>query len=79
MARKVAAHFEGSVINANYLLTRLRAKYKVAYDHTCQHEFVLSGDYQKAGVKVTDIAKRMLTLACTRRRPTSADRERGDI
>lgn len=52
---------ETAIINANYLLKRLRPKYKVAFDHVCQHEFVLSGDYQKKlGVKVTDIAKRML-------------------
>lgn len=52
---------ESAIINANYLLSRLRGKFKLPYDHVCQHEFVLSGDYQKKlGVKVTDIAKRLL-------------------
>lgn len=52
---------ETAIINANYLLSRLRGKYRLPYDHVCQHEFVLSGDYQKKlGIKVTDIAKRLL-------------------
>ncbi len=56
--RKVS---ETAIINANYLLSRLRDKYKLPHDHVCQHEFVLSGDWQKKlGVKVTDIAKRLL-------------------
>lgn len=50
-----------AVLSANYLLARLRDAYDVAYDRTCMHEFVLSGNRQKAnGVKTLDIAKRTL-------------------
>jgi glycine dehydrogenase subunit 2 len=31
---------EGAVLNANYLLARLRDTYKVPYDRICMHEFV---------------------------------------
>ncbi|MDR7481626.1 MAG: aminomethyl-transferring glycine dehydrogenase subunit GcvPB [Armatimonadota bacterium] len=53
---------EAAVINANYLLARLRAYFDVPYDRPCMHEFVLSGRRQKAqhGVRTLDIAKRLL-------------------
>ena len=52
---------EDAVLNANYLLARLRDRYDVAYDRTCMHELVLSGNRQKAhGVRTLDIAKRLL-------------------
>ena len=52
---------EDAVLNANYLLARLRDRYEVAYDRTCMHELVLSGSRQKAnGVRTLDIAKRLL-------------------
>lgn len=53
---------EAAVINANYLLARLRPYFDVPYDRTCMHEFVLSGRRQKAqhGVRTLDIAKRLL-------------------
>jgi len=54
---------EGAVINANYLLARLRGAYELPYPGPAMHEFVLSGDRQKAkGVKTLDIAKRLLDL-----------------
>lgn len=50
-----------AVLAANYLQTRLKGAYDLAYDRTCMHEFVLSGNRQKAnGVKTLDIAKRTL-------------------
>lgn len=50
-----------AVLNANYLLARLREAYDVPYDRRCMHEFVLSAARQKkAGVKAGDIAKRLL-------------------
>lgn len=50
-----------AVLAANYLLARLKDAYDLAYDRTCMHEFVLSGNRQKAnGVKTLDIAKRTL-------------------
>jgi len=52
---------EDAVLNANYLLARLRDRYDVAYDRTCMHELVLSGNRQKRhGVRTLDIAKRLL-------------------
>ncbi|NOY05254.1 MAG: glycine dehydrogenase subunit 2 [Chlorobi bacterium] len=52
---------EDAVLNANYLLSRLKGAYKLPFPETPMHEFVLSGDYQKEkGVKTMDIAKRLL-------------------
>jgi len=58
---------ETAVLNANYLLARMRegrsGRYvPVAFDRICQHEFVLSGARAKRelGVKTLDIAKRLL-------------------
>ena len=58
---------EVAVLNANYLLARLKqagvAEYlPVAYDRLCMHEFVLSGAPMKRELKVKtlDLAKRVL-------------------
>jgi len=58
---------EVAVLNANYLLARLKgagvAEYlPVAYDRLCMHEFVLSGAPMKRELKVKtlDLAKRLL-------------------
>ncbi|MGI8476807.1 MAG: aminomethyl-transferring glycine dehydrogenase subunit GcvPB, partial [Thermomicrobiales bacterium] len=52
---------EDAVLNANYLLANLRDRYDLAYDRTCMHEFVVSGNRQKKhGVRTLDIAKRLL-------------------
>ncbi|MDP9362748.1 MAG: aminomethyl-transferring glycine dehydrogenase subunit GcvPB [Chloroflexota bacterium] len=52
---------EDAVLNANYLLARLRDRYDVAFDRPCMHELVLSGNRQKAhDVRTLDIAKRLL-------------------
>jgi glycine dehydrogenase subunit 2 len=58
---------ETAVLNANYLLARLKeqgvAEYlPVAYDRLCMHEFVLSGAAMKRelGIKTLDLAKRLL-------------------
>jgi glycine dehydrogenase subunit 2 len=50
-----------AVLNANYLLQRLRDTYRLPYDRRCMHEVVLSARGQKAsGVRGLDIAKRLL-------------------
>ncbi|MGC8595968.1 MAG: aminomethyl-transferring glycine dehydrogenase subunit GcvPB [Candidatus Kryptoniota bacterium] len=50
-----------AVINANYLLSKLKDNFEVPYKATPMHEFVLSGNRQKnRGVKTLDIAKRLL-------------------
>jgi glycine dehydrogenase subunit 2 len=58
---------ETAVLNANYLLARLRehgvAEYlPLAYGELCMHEFVLSGGPMKRelGLKTLDLAKRLL-------------------
>jgi len=52
---------EYAVLNANYLLARLRDTYKVPYDRICMHEFVLEGHWDTApGVRALDIAKRLM-------------------
>lgn len=53
---------EVAVLNANYMLARLRDRYDLPYDRRCKHEFVLSGRRQKHeyGVSTKDMAKRML-------------------
>jgi glycine dehydrogenase subunit 2 len=51
-----------SVLNANYLLSRLKDAYDLPYARSCMHEFVLSARRQKAknGIRALDIAKRMM-------------------
>jgi len=50
-----------AVLNANYLMHKLKKYYDLPYDRTCMHEFVLSGNRQKKfGVRTLDIAKRLL-------------------
>jgi glycine dehydrogenase subunit 2 len=58
---------EVAVLNANYLLARLRQEGVLeylpsAYERVCMHEFVLSGAPMKRelGIKTLDLAKRML-------------------
>lgn len=50
-----------AVLNANYLKEKLKDYYDLPYDCMCMHEFVLSGDRQKAdGVHTLEIAKRLM-------------------
>ncbi len=52
---------ENAVLNANYLKALLLDDFELPYDGPSLHEFVLSGDRQKAhGVRTTDMAKRLL-------------------
>jgi glycine dehydrogenase subunit 2 len=50
---------KNAVLNANYMMEKLKAKYKIAYDTTCMHEFVLDIGQLKhdKGVSAMDIAK----------------------
>ena len=50
-----------AVLSANYLKEKLKGIYKLPYDYPCMHEFVLSGDNQKAqGVNTLGIAKKLM-------------------
>lgn len=52
---------ETAILNANYLLARLKGAYKLPFDQFCTHEVVFSADNQvERGVKAVDIAKRLL-------------------
>ncbi|MEO8968416.1 MAG: aminomethyl-transferring glycine dehydrogenase subunit GcvPB, partial [Solirubrobacteraceae bacterium] len=58
---------EVAVLNANYLLAKLRAEgvlehLPAAYDRLCMHEFVLSGAPMKRDLRIRtlDLAKRLL-------------------
>jgi len=53
---------ETAVLNANYVLARLRDVYELPYDRLCMHEFVLSarGLKKEHGVTALDVAKRLM-------------------
>jgi glycine dehydrogenase subunit 2 len=53
---------EIAVLNANYLLARLREAYDLPFDRLCMHEFVLSARPLKRehGVTALDVAKRLM-------------------
>ncbi len=54
---------ENAVLNANYLLSKIKTAYDVPYNGRCMHEFVASAAKQKElGVKALDIAKRLIDL-----------------
>jgi glycine dehydrogenase subunit 2 len=50
-----------AVLNANYLLSKLKGTYKLPYDRICMHEFVLEGNFNDVpDVHALDIAKRLM-------------------
>lgn len=51
---------ENAVLNANYLLAKLKKHYDVAHDRICMHEFVLTDKNLANGVTTLDVAKRLL-------------------
>jgi glycine dehydrogenase subunit 2 len=53
---------EVAVLNANYLLARLKGTYELPYERLCMHEFVLSarGLKREHGVSALDVAKRLM-------------------
>ena len=53
---------ENAVLNANYMMRRLREKYEMACGAGCMHEFVmdLSKLKEETGVSAMDIAKGLL-------------------
>jgi glycine cleavage system P protein (glycine dehydrogenase) subunit 2 len=53
---------EAAVLNANYLLARLKDAYDLPFDRLCMHEFVLSARTLKKeyGVSALDVAKRLM-------------------
>jgi glycine dehydrogenase subunit 2 len=53
---------EVAVLNANYLLARLKEAYDLPFDRLCMHEFVVSARRLKRehGVTALDVAKRLM-------------------
>ena len=53
---------EVAVLNANYVLARLKDAYELPFDRLCMHEFVLSARALKRehGVTALDVAKRLM-------------------
>ncbi len=52
---------ETAIINATYLREKLKSRFELFFKGETMHEFVLSGNKQKArGIKTLDIAKRIL-------------------
>ena len=53
---------EAAVLNANYLLARLRDAYDLPFERLCMHEFVVSARNLKRehGVTALDVAKRLM-------------------
>jgi len=53
---------ETAVLNANYVLARLKEAYDLPFDRLCMHEFVLSARTLKRehGVTALDVAKRLM-------------------
>jgi len=53
---------DAAVLNANYLLARLKDVYELPYERHCMHEFVLSAQNLKRehGITALDVAKRLM-------------------
>jgi glycine dehydrogenase subunit 2 len=60
--RELRTMSEDSVLNANYLLARLKDAYDLPFDRLCMHEFVLSARTLKKehGITALDVAKRLM-------------------
>ena len=91
MARACARCREVAVLNANYVLARLKDAYELPFDRLCMHEFVLSARRLKRehGITALDVAKRLMdygfhppTIYFPLDRPRGADgradRDRGE-
>jgi glycine dehydrogenase subunit 2 len=60
-AEGVAEVSREAILNANYLLGRLKDAFEMPHEHPCMHEFVLSGKgLRKHGLRTLDVAKRLL-------------------
>ena len=60
--RELKTMSEDAVLNANYLLARLKDAYELPFDRLCMHEFVLSARRLKRehGTTALDVAKRLM-------------------
>ncbi|MBO6060493.1 MAG: aminomethyl-transferring glycine dehydrogenase subunit GcvPB, partial [Clostridia bacterium] len=52
---------ENAVLNANYVMNKLRGVYEIPHDRTCMHECVVTpGELMEYGVNTSDIAKALI-------------------
>ena len=52
---------ENAVLNANYIMAKLKGTYHVPYSRICMHEFVAEGKWADApDVRALDVAKRLM-------------------
>jgi glycine dehydrogenase subunit 2 len=60
--RELRTMSEDAVLNANYLLARMKDAYDLPFDRLCMHEFVLSARNLKRehGITALDVAKRLM-------------------
>jgi glycine dehydrogenase subunit 2 len=60
--RELKTMSEDAVLNANYLLARLKDTFELPYDRLCMHEFVVSARRLKKehGITALDVAKRLM-------------------
>ena len=58
----IPAAAKNAVLNANYMMNKLKDIYPMAYEETCMHEFVMTLEKMKheIGVSAMDIAKALL-------------------
>ncbi|MGI5888716.1 MAG: aminomethyl-transferring glycine dehydrogenase subunit GcvPB [Oscillospiraceae bacterium] len=58
----IPAASRNAVLNANYMRVKLSDTYRMAYNRTCMHEFVMSLEHEKhaLGISAMDIAKGLI-------------------
>lgn len=49
-----------AVLNANYIMSKLRSIYNLPIDRTCMHEFVINDKGIPSGITTNDISKRIM-------------------
>jgi len=55
------ANAQHAVLNANYLLSKIRDAYHIPFDRTCMHEFVVEGHWDDTpDVHALDVSKRLM-------------------
>lgn len=59
-AEGLKAVSDHAVLNANYLMQRLKPFFSLPYDQLCKHEFVLSAAREGSPLKAMDVAKALI-------------------
>ena len=67
----IPAAAKNAVLNANYMMKKLSGRYEMAYNETCMHEFVMSLEREKKGVRHNGYGRR--EIASGLRHPSAHD------